>query len=401
MVPISVVTILVQVIFGINKNNSDKMKRNLIYGGLVSLAAASFLFSSCSSDKDDLGRVEDEKAFVRLTATVDGFDDALRASFSIVDLNTLNPSYSNPEKFKWSDGDSLVALSKYAKSPKGTCERGIKVAAEEGGDVATLKVQLPGDGKVWFLYPSSSIKMQSDSSAYTAEVSLPMETTQNINNQMGCIYLRTDSIELKGGVAQSNIHFNHLTSLIRFHVLNATSHKYMVRKITISSESKDDEVFASRADYKIASKELIVTSNQHHADYVKSFAWENLNYDEYSCAPMVDDNSTEAREDIYDALLAIFPVSAEKLLTKTLTVEVQVYDFETGVTITLDPKVYNPNESANVKKLFANGFPRGQRTYFNLKIEEIDNELKLEFASEEEYAEGPFPQYGEENELTK
>lgn len=339
------------------------MKRNLIYGSVLSMAAMSFLLSSCSEDKDGLESLE-EKSFVHLTATIDEIGSDLRAAWHIQGLQTEKPDYTTPELFKWSNGDEMVSLF----SGKKTSEVQYNLPISTDGDEATkvdLNLELPKNGKLWLFYPSSTIEnvVEESGDVENAQVSLTIDATQSVENQKKFAFLRTDEITLENGVASpDNIKFNHLTSLLRFHVWNASGRNYVVKEIKIASSAPT--VFLKTGNYKLASKDFEVQKDINNSTFADALIWSNVNY--RTDDALVDDAGTTLREDIYDALLVTFPVDPDQLDGVELTVSVTLADKDNNYAeFTPNPLVLNNTNSATV---FSKGFVRGTRTYINMKV---------------------------------
>lgn len=337
------------------------MKRNLIYGSVLSMAAMSFFLSSCSEDKD----YAEEKAFVHFTATVDEIGNSLRAQWSMTGLNEMSPNWNNAEHFLWNDGDEMVSLFRGKDASEVQYNLPVTTVGGESSTQVELNVQLPKNGTAWFFYPSTSIENYDESSAdvENAQVSLTIDATQTPANQKKFAFLRTDEITLKNGENQNGtVNFNHLTSLLRFHVWNASGRKYVVKSIKI--ESSKPTVFLKTGNYKLASQDFMVQKDINNSQFADELIWDNTNYK--SDAPLVDDEGTTSREDIYDALLITFPVEAEQLEDVDLSIHVTLADAANNYAeFTPNPLVLKSSDYATQ---FAKGFPRGKRTYFNLKI---------------------------------
>ena len=351
------------------------MKRNLIYGSVLSMAAMSFFLSSCSEDKD----YAEEKAFVHFTATVDEIGNSLRAQWSMSGLNEMNPNWGDAEHFLWDNGDEMVSLFRGKDASEVQYNLPVTTADGTASTSVNLNVQLPKNGTAWFFYPSTSIENYDESSAdvENAQVSLTIDATQTPANQKKFAFLRTDEITLKDGKPQSeSINFNHLTSLLRFHVWNASGRKYVVKSIKI--ESSKPTVFLKTGNYKLASQDFMVQKDINNSQFADELIWDNTNYK--SDKPLVNDEGTTSSEDIYDALLITFPVEAEQLADVELSIHVTLADAANNYAeFTPNPLVLNSSDYATQ---FAKGFPRGKRTYFNLKISGSNT---LEFANEFEY----------------
>lgn len=342
------------------------MKKNLVKGCWLSFAALALMLSACNAEKDELNDASDDKVAVRLRAVVDGVPQ-LRASWSISDPYTENPDWNKNEIFKWQTGDLLTSLTlggtagvQYGVS--------LKTENDQPADMANMNVRLPKNGLAWFFYPSTDIFNVDTTTAdvRNASVGLSISPLQNRNNQSKYVYLRTDSIVVKDGkVVNDVINFNHLTSVLRFHLLNSTKRKYTVKQIRIAASYP--KVFLMSASYRMASKGFDVQQTQNNSSYADELVWDNLDYQKN---PMVDDLSTTAREDVYDALLLTFPVTGEELLKSKLTVYVTLYDTEKRTEFALEPKTLDPNKSQSSYNKFSLGFPRALRTYFNIRINE-------------------------------
>lgn len=353
------------------------MKRNLFVGIAVSIAAMSFIIASCSEND----HYTEEKTLFHFIASVDEIK-ATRASWQLSGLNLINPNWGDPELFLWDDGDEMVSLFRGRNSSE--VQYNLPVTTEGGSSstVVNLNVQLPKNGTAWFFYPSSSIENYDESSAdvENAQVTLTIDATQTPENQRKFAFLRTDEIKLKNGEPESEtIDFNHLTSMLRFHIWNASGRNYVVKTIKIASSKPT--VFLKTGNYKLASQDFMVQKDINNSTFADALIWDNTAYK--SDEPLVNDEGTTSREDVYDALLITFPVEAEQLEDVDLSIYVTLADAANNYAeFTPNPLVlkYSDHDAQ-----FAKGFPRGKRTYFNLKVSATNT---LEFADSFEYPGG-------------
>lgn len=343
------------------------MKRSLIYGGVFSFAACSFLFSSCSADKEELESMMDGKSSVSFTAVVDEVSDALRAAWDVVDPGVLVPDYSKDEIFRFTQGDQLVALSQ--GETKTYAQEGIEV-----NDKGHVTAKLYSNGYAWFFYPSVKINKLDTATAVVKEayVTLTIDREQDFSNQTRNVFLKTNPMKVVDGKIDPIITFNHLTSLLRFHVLNQTGNaNLVVNEIKLEA---DDFIFPLVADYNIASQETTIDEFSNFQNMATSLTWKERFVQDETKAKMTYVDSLGMSGYIYDALLVTFPISAATLAKSTLSVSVTFYDRAKGTTITPAPVTYTPAKLAGA---FPNGWPMGTRSYFNVRINE-NNELSID-----------------------
>lgn len=352
------------------------MKKSLIFGGFISMFASATLLSSCS--EDELGGVKEDMSVVHLTAVVDGVQEALRAAWQVADSNMLAPDYSKEELFLWDSGDKLVSLAQGQNKVHVQYNIGVSTGYEVTSSRANLDVKLPSNGYAWFFHPSTTIVNVDTTGASQdvshASVTLSVPKIQNKNNQYKSVYLRTNRLELSDGgvVNTSSVQFNHLTSLLRFHLQNTTDRKYTVKQIKVVSSSST--VFATAATYKLTSQDYDVQSDSNNSSFDNEIIWDNLDYkDDAPLEKYVEGDSP--RRDIYDALLVVLPVSGDELKKSSLSFYVTLYDTETKKDYALSPLVLDSSKD-NVRDQLALGFPRGKRTHFNMRISK-DNTIKL------------------------
>lgn len=340
------------------------MKRSLIYGGVFSFAACSFLFSSCSADKEELESMMDGKSSVSFTAVIDEVSDALRASWLLVDPGELNPDYSKPELFGFEEGDKLVALSQ--GKTETSAQENIKVSKD-----GHVSANLYSNGKTWFFYPSTNIFDfdTAKTDVNLAKVQLNIKEVQSADNQHECVFLKTDPIDVVDGKISTSVRFNHLTSLLRFHVLNQSSNKnFAVSNIKLTASSK---IFPTSAIYKFASQETMVQKDMNLSGWVNVLEWNEL-----SPAVGTQVNGASMSGYIYDALLVTLPIDAEALANTTLTVSVTFKDLEKKSEFTPTPITY---DGAKLAAAFPNGWANGKRSYFNIRFNQ-NNELLIGFS---------------------
>lgn len=329
------------------------MKRSLIYGGVFSFAACSFLFSSCSADKEELESMMDGKSSVSFTAVIDEVSDALRASWNIVDPGKLYPNYTQNEKFQFEMGDQLVALSQ--GETKTYVQEGIEV--EHNGNV---NAKVYKNGKAWFFYPSSTIQYLDTTKAdvENAQVALTIHNPQDASNQYKCVYLKTNPIDVVDGKVSTDVKFNHLTSLLRFHVLNLTGNENLVVSSIKLEASK--AIFPLHASYKFVGQETVVQKDMNFSSLSNVLEWRELEQTKEKMTPVEAGSKTGY---IYDALLVTLPIDVAALASTELTISVTFADLVKKDSYTPAPETYTGDELASA---FKNGWPSGKRSYFDI-----------------------------------
>lgn len=338
------------------------MKRSLIYGGVFSFAACSFLFSSCSADKEELESMMDGKSSVSFTAVIDEVSDALRAAWDVVDPGVLVPDYSKNEIFRFTQGDQLVALSK--GESKTYAQEGIEV-----NDKGHVTAKLYSKGTAWFFYPSTTITNldTTKSDVDNAIVALTIQNTQNANNQNKCVFLKTNPIDVVDGKLSTEVKFNHLTSLLRFHVLNETGNENLVVSSIKLEASK--AIFPLSANYKFVGQETIVQKDMTLSNMSNVLEWRELTQTKDKMTYVTGSKTGY----IYDALLVTLPIDAATLASTELSVSVTFADLEKKSAITPAPVTYSADKLASA---FTNGWPNGKRSYFNIRFDQ-NHELSV------------------------
>ncbi len=304
----------------------------------------------------------DGKSSVSFTAVIDEVSDALRARWDIVDPGKLTPNYSENEKFFFEKGDQLVALSQ--GETKTYVQEGIEV--EHNGNV---NAKVYKNGKAWFFYPSTTITNldTTKSDVDNAIVALTIQNTQNANNQNKCVFLKTNPIDVVDGKVSTDVKFNHLTSLLRFHVLNETGNENLVVSSIKLEASK--AIFPLSANYKFVGQETIVQKDMTLSNMSNVLEWRELTQTKDKMTYVTGSKTGY----IYDALLVTLPIDAATLASTELSVSVTFADLEKKASITPAPVTYSADKLASA---FTNGWPNGKRSYFNIRFNQ-NHELSV------------------------